>query len=132
MNKLNVVIDSVKAIQGALSYGCEIEAKLWEIQRIMKEDLHMRYRRIKSISNNGNSAKNLVLRQQFALKFIDRLCSGLNILNIDETWVAISDYRYMKWQPIGSPNSIPTLPVRPRITMIAGLDTQGNVYVSLT
>ena len=41
MNKHNVVIDSVVAIQGALSYGCEIEAKPWFIQRIMKYDLHM-------------------------------------------------------------------------------------------
>ena len=55
MNKLNVVIDSVEAIRGALSYGCGIEAKPWFIQDIMKFDLYMKYRRIKSISNNGNS-----------------------------------------------------------------------------
>lgn len=63
MNKFNVVIDSVEAIRGALSYGCGIEAKPWFIQDIMKYDLYMKYKRIKSISNNGNSPMNLVLRQ---------------------------------------------------------------------
>ena len=36
----------------------------------MREDLGMRYRKIKPVSIHGNSDKNLILRQQFALKLI--------------------------------------------------------------
>ena len=63
----------------------DIEAKLSLISSVMKEDLGMKYKRIKSISNEGNSPKNLVLRQQFALKLIGLLGAGKTILNVDET-----------------------------------------------
>ena len=55
----------------------DIEAKLSLISSVMKEDLGMKYKRIKSISNEGNSPKNLVLRQQFALKLIGLLGAGM-------------------------------------------------------
>jgi hypothetical protein len=37
----------------------------------------------------------------------------------------------MKWRAKGTTNSVPVVTMIPRITMIAGLDTQGRVYVSL-
>jgi hypothetical protein len=52
-------------------------------------------------------------------------------LNIDETWLGMSDFRRMKWQVPGTTNSVAKLEVQPRITMILGLDTLGNVYVTL-
>ena len=85
MNKYNVVIDSVASIKKALSYGMNIEAKLSLIRSVMKEDLGMKYKRIKSISNQGNSPRNLVLRQQFSLKYINLLNQGKTIINVDET-----------------------------------------------
>ena len=63
MNKYNVVIDSVASVKQALSYGMDIEAKLSLIRSVMKEDLGMKYKKILSISNQGNSPRNLVLRQ---------------------------------------------------------------------
>jgi len=38
----------------------------------------------------------------------------------------------MKWRIKGSTNSFPSIQMIPRISMIVGVDTLGNVYLSLT
>ena len=43
----------------------------------------------------------------------------------------MSDFRRMKWQVPGTTNSVPKLEIALRITMILGIDTLGNVYVTL-
>lgn len=70
MDQYNVFIDSSKAVRYALNESTGIDAKEHEIKMVMREDLGMRYRKIVPISVHGNSEKNLVLRQQFALKLI--------------------------------------------------------------
>ena len=85
----------------------------------------MRYRKVLPLSVHANTAKNLVCRQQFALKFIELLQRGKTILNVDETWLGMSDFRRRKWQAAGSTNSVPHLQITPRISMISALDTQG-------
>ena len=75
----------------------------------MKKELDMRYKKVKPVSLHANSAKNLVLRQQFALKYIELLQAGKIFINVDETWLGMSDFRRMKWQPAGSTNSVPKL-----------------------
>jgi len=52
-------------------------------------------------------------------------------INIDETWLGMSDFRRQKWRAYGTPNSVPQLQIAPRISMIAGLDQTGRVYLSL-
>ena len=65
--------------------GYDIEAKIKTIQSVMKEELGMHYRKIVSVSSTGNTPKNLVLRQQFALRLIDVLTAGKIVINVDET-----------------------------------------------
>ena len=91
----------------------------------------MRYRKIKGISMKANSPRNLVLRQQFALRLL-----GLNwpkkvIINIDESWIGMSDFRKYKWSLPNSTNSIRRLQIIPRISLILALDSTGKVYFSL-
>jgi hypothetical protein len=43
----------------------------------------------------------------------------------------MSDFRRMKWQVPGTTNSVAKLEIAPRITVILGLDSRGNVYLSL-
>ena len=38
----------------------------------------------------------------------------------------------MKWRPYGSTNSVAKKQVTPRISMIIGFDTLGNIYASFT
>ena len=125
MNARSCFIDSVDSVQKVLTKEHKIRLKPWKVKDIMKEDLDMKFKKVKPISVHANSAKNLVLRQQFALKLIELLQEGKKILNIDETWLGMCDFRRMKWQPSGSTNSVPKLPVAPRISMITGLDTKG-------
>ena len=40
------------------------------VRSVMREDLGMKYRKIKTVSLHSNSEKNLVLRQRWALEFL--------------------------------------------------------------
>ena len=97
----------------------------------MRNELGMRYRKVVAVSVHANSEKNLVLRQQYAQEIIKLLSMGRIILNIDETWLGMSDFRRMKWRAKGTTNSVAQLQLTPRVSMIAGLDTKGRVYLSL-
>ena len=71
------------------------------------------------------------MRQQFGKKMIELLSDGIRILNIDETWIAQTNFRQRSWQPrVGAESDIITT-VSPRITMIAALDNFGDIYISL-
>ena len=145
MNEQDLFIDSAKAIKKKLEEsqsdglppfgtgpgdaGQIFKEK--EICSVMKWDMGMRYKKVVHVSIHANSAKNLVLRQQFALEYIRLLVSGRTILNVDETWLGMSDFRRRKWQAPGTTNSLAVLNVQPRISMIAGLDSKGNIYLSL-
>ena len=58
--------------------------------------------------------------------------AGYNFLNVDETWLGMSDMRRMKWREKGTTNSVASVLMSPRISMIVGVDTFGNSYVTLT
>ena len=75
----------------------------------MRDDCQMSYRSIKRISIHGNSPKNLILRQQWAVEMLRLSQSGKVLLCIDEKWLGMSNFRRMKWQPAGSTNSVPKL-----------------------
>ena len=108
-----------------------MDVKYRETASIMKKDLDMSFKKIQEVSLRTNSEKNLVLRQRFAVNLIQVLRSGKRVLNIDQTWLGMSDFRRMKWRPKDSTNSIPKLSMQPRITMFVGLDTEGELYLSL-
>ena len=131
INKKDTIIDSTTALNDHLLKEHNIVAKDWVVKDIMKKELGMSYKKIKPISKHANSEQNLVLWQQFALKLIELLSEGKTILNIDETWVGMSDFRRMKWQQAGSTNSVAKLQIQPRISMIVGIDSKGKAYLSL-
>ena len=84
------------------------------------------------MSWKANSARNLVLRQQFALAMLDNLRGKYTtVINVDETWLGMTDFRRMKWQEKGCTNSVPMKQMVTRISMIVGLDTHGSVFLTL-
>ena len=91
----------------------------------------MSYRKVQPVPLHANSEKNLVLRQRWALELLALLRAGKTILNIDETWLGMSDFRRMKWREKGTTNSVPLFQIVPRISMILGIDTFGRAYLSL-
>ena len=102
------------------------------IRVVMTKEMGMSYRKILKASYHSNSNQNLILRQQWALKFLEMWEAGYTFLNIDETWLGMSDYRRMKWREHGTTNSVPTVLLSPRISMIVGVDSLGNSFVTLT
>ena len=54
------------------------------------------------------------------------------LINIDETWLGIPDYRRLHWRPYKTNYSLPVKKLQPRISMITAVDSNGNVYISLT
>ena len=54
------------------------------------------------------------------------------MINVDETWINQKDFRRRCWRKRGVSNSIGVPAVSPRITFMVALDTDGEVFYSLT
>ena len=63
MNDDNKIIDSVAMLSKTLQEEYGIEAKEKEIKSVLRDDLNMRYKKIREVSIYSNSERNLVLRQ---------------------------------------------------------------------
>ena len=80
-----------------MSQGTDIKTTAGEVRDVMREELGMRYRKIKTVSLHSNSEKNLVLRQRWSLEFLTQARKKRVFINVDETWLGMSDFRRMKW-----------------------------------
>ena len=87
----------------------DLEIKRPKLRAIMHQELGMSYRRIEATPWQGNSPKNLILRQHFAINFLKLDLSKKTIINIDETWLGMTDFRRRKWQFPGFANSVAQL-----------------------
>ena len=63
---------------------------------------------------------------------LDLLQKGKRILNIDESWFSNCNFQRRKWRLPGTTNSLPDKEIKPRISLIVGIDTEGDTYVTLT
>ena len=90
-------ISSVKGVVEHLKVEEGIHVKDWVVKDIMKKELDLRYKRINQISWQGNSDKNKILRQQFGLTLLQIDFKKKVVLNVDETWLGMSDFRKFKW-----------------------------------
>ena len=68
----------------------------------------------------------------YAKKMLELLDQGKRIINIDETWLPHLDFRNKKWRRRGEPNTLSTKSLSCKVNMIAALDTEGHLYLSLT
>ena len=56
----------------------------------------------------------------------------VTVINIDESWLGVADFRVMHWKPKHENYSFSQKTINPRISMIVGVSSQGDLYVSLT
>ena len=126
------IIDSAESVAKRIKEEVDVDIKPWYIRKVMSKSMGMSYRKILKASFHVNSSQNVILRQQWALKFIEMWEAGYTFLNVDETWLGMSDFRRMKWREKGTSNAVPSVVMAPRISMIVGVDTSGNSYVTLT
>ena len=62
----------------------------------------------------------------------DLLDQNVRLVNIDESWIPAKDNRYMKWRAAADSNSVAIKKLSRRITILAAIDTRGNVYQSVS
>ena len=101
------------------------------IRQVMHDDVGLRFRKVKEVSFHENSVRNLVLRQRFAIKLLEEAQIKTRLINIDETWLGMEDYRKMKWRVPGTTNSVAKKLWAPRISLILALDNYGESYIAL-
>ena len=65
----------------------QLEVDKIQVCMVLRKDLHMGYRMVKTVTVQANSERCLVLRQQYALRMLPLLESGRRIINIDESWL---------------------------------------------
>ena len=68
----------------------------------------------------------------YAKKMLSLLEAGKRIINIDETWLPHMDFRQYKWCKRAEPNTVTVKQLSHRVNMIAAIDTDGRLYLSLT
>ena len=107
-----------------------IKIPVRRIQEIFRSELGLKYKNVKRISYNANTEKNLVMRKMFAGNLLKLLDMKRRIINIDESWLNDTMQKRKKWREHGSTNSVCGHQVNPRISLIGGIDTLGNVYIS--
>ena len=102
------------------------------VSEVMRKDLGMGYRRASTTPIQSNSERCLVLRQQYALKMLPLLKSKKRIINVDESWLNHSRFIRKVWVPSDGTGSYSSKQIQPRISLIAALDTDGQVWCALT
>ena len=70
-----------------------LDLKEYQVRKILTFDFGMSYKKIKPVALHANSDKNRILRQCFAIEFVNLLNSGKRIINVDESWLGMTDFR---------------------------------------
>ena len=79
----------------------DIKIKDWKLLHIMHKEMGLRYKKINNISWQANSPKNLILRHQFAMAFYQLDLQKKTVINIDKTWLGMSDFTLISWALAG-------------------------------
>ena len=123
---------SVASITAEISQKQGLQFQPHMVHSVMKEELQMRYRKIKKSAYLGNNTRSQLSRLLFARKMFDLLDQDVRLVNIDESWIPAKDSRYMKWRAPSDSNSVGIKMYSSRIAILAAIDTRGNVYQSLS
>ena len=100
--------------------------------KVLRNNLRMRYRRVKRTSPNANSEDCMSKRHECAKVLLRELDAGKRIINIDETWIGEMDYRRYKWCGHNEANSLSSKDVAPRLALLTAVDNLGGLYMAMT
>ena len=76
-------LSSVQSIREHLKEVKDIDVKDWILKDIMKNELELRYQRIKQLSWQGNSDKNKILRAAYSFRLLNVDLNQKVLLNVD-------------------------------------------------
>ena len=109
----------------------QLEMSRPQVCRILRKEYRLGYKKVSPVPVQANSERCLVLRQQYALRVIDQLELGVRVINVDESWVNQTQYNRRSWKPSDGPTTVTLNKIKPRLSLIAALDTDGKVYFAL-
>ena len=132
MLKEGLFITSTEQVKQRVKKEKDFEVTRPAVCKVLKEELGLRYRKIKKIPLQANSQRCKVLRQQYALSLLSMLDSGKRIIQVDETWLNETNFMRLAWSKPMSSASVPTKAVSPSLSLIVALDTDGRVFFSLS
>ena len=92
----------------------------------------MSYTQVKFLNAKANCPRSLVVRSLYARKLLEYLKQDFRVLNIDESFLDVCDFRRRRWARIDESNSQPKHNISPRLSVISAIDTDGEVYLSLS
>ena len=98
----------------------------------MKDELKLSFVKSKKLNPQTNSDRALVLRQQYALEMLRLLGQGKRVINIDETWLNETSFIRRTWAHRNGKGNTSLNAVSPRVSMIAAIDTDGQVWFTLS
>ncbi len=97
----------------------------------MRCELGLRFKKIKQLAPQMNRLKNVLCRQQYAMRMLEVLASGKRVINIDESWLNTMAFKHHSWTKVGEANARPTKELSTRVSFIAAIDNRGASYISL-
>ena len=109
-----------------------MELSAQAVRQVFKKSMGLSFRRVRKVPVQANLDRCLVLRQQYGLAMLSLLGSGKRVIIVDETWLAESNYIRKAWCRPGTPGTVATSAVQPRLSMVTALDTDGRVYFTLS
>ena len=90
----------------------------------------MKYKKIKRISRLGNTESCLVKRHLYARRMFELLEQGYHVFNIDESWLAMSDFTRKQWIEKEGSTSVVDEVLKQKINIIVAVSNRGEVFLA--
>lgn len=98
----------------------------------LSKDFGLCYGRIKRVSPYGNTERNRVLRCLYAQKMLELFTEGKHIVNIDESWLSVSDFKSFSWFERGREHSMRDRTLKCKINIIVAVSNRGHSWLAQT
>ena len=106
MLAINMPITSAKLVCDAVKDNLSLDVDDRLVREVMRKEMRLGYRQVKTVPIQSNSERCLVLRQQYALRMLPLLESGCfskqpahRIFNVDESWLNGTRFLRRMWAP---------------------------------
>ena len=97
----------------------------------LKKEFGMSYRKARVISHHTNAPKNLILRQMWAIKFLQLLESDVELWNVDQSAITSMQVTKRGWFGKGESGNVSGKQLRARINLTVAISTRGRCAYSM-
>ena len=122
---------SLGRLQKKLKEETEIICSVTTVRKIMRNELGLRYKKVKQLAPQTNKLKNVLCRMRYAMTMLEVLACGMRVINVDESWLNSMAFKRHAWMKAGKGNARSVKELSTRISFIAAIDNRGASYISL-